>query len=182
MDKIKRSKCKISILKEGNNIVTDPDVMAAIVVDYFSKLLCFAGTSQELIKSSKNTIIPSHIVYADDILLFCTGKLLNILALKKVFQDYSKASGQNINLSKSFFYPGEINSMSKLQEKTLLKILSFSSKTFLPSRLLELISALLDLPTPRRFLGVLPSQDGQNEAVTELSMPFRILLVLVESL
>lgn len=64
----------------------------------------------ELIKSSKNTTIPSHIVYADDILLFCTGKLLNIWALKKVFQDYSKASGQNINLSKSFFYPGEINS------------------------------------------------------------------------
>ncbi|KAI5413783.1 hypothetical protein KIW84_058070 [Lathyrus oleraceus] len=47
MAKIKISKCKISILNEGNNIIIDPDVMDAIVVDYFSKLVYFAGTSQE---------------------------------------------------------------------------------------------------------------------------------------
>lgn len=34
-------------LKEENNSIIDPDDMAAITIGYFSKILCFAGTSQE---------------------------------------------------------------------------------------------------------------------------------------
>lgn len=64
----------------------------------------------DLIKSSKNTFIPSHILYANDILILYTGKSSNIRAFKKVFHEYVIASGQNINLSKSFIFSGAVGS------------------------------------------------------------------------
>lgn len=58
----------------------------------------------DLIKSSRNNLVPSHIFYADDILILCIGKLFNINALKKIFQDYSMVSSQCFNLEKSYIY------------------------------------------------------------------------------
>lgn len=60
----------------------------------------------ELIMSSRNNLVPSHIFYANRIKIYCTGKHTNIQALKQVFQNYSIVSGQTFNLSKYFVYSG----------------------------------------------------------------------------
>lgn len=56
-----------------------------------SKLVSHGGL--DLIRSSTNNFVLSHIFYANDILIFCTGKMSDINALKNIFQEYSMASG-----------------------------------------------------------------------------------------
>ncbi|XP_019423314.1 PREDICTED: uncharacterized protein LOC109332721 [Lupinus angustifolius] len=47
---------------------------------------------------------PSHVLYVDDILIFCKGIKRNLMALKKLIIDYANASGQHISLTKCRFY------------------------------------------------------------------------------
>lgn len=63
----------------------------------------------DLIKSSRNNLVLSHIFYADNILIFYTDMPSNIQSPKKVFHDYSVASGQIFNLAKFFIFYGSIN-------------------------------------------------------------------------
>ncbi|KAF1882437.1 hypothetical protein Lal_00039085 [Lupinus albus] len=67
---------------------------------------------------------PSHVLYADDILIFCKGLKSNLLALKRLIQDYATASGQHMNLAKCKFYTscGNARRIQKLYE-----ILGFSA-------------------------------------------------------
>lgn len=46
-----------------------------------------AADGLKLIKSFNNNFVPSHIFYADDILIFCSGKKSNIVSLQKIFMD-----------------------------------------------------------------------------------------------
>ncbi|KAE9602007.1 putative RNA-directed DNA polymerase [Lupinus albus] len=47
---------------------------------------------------------PTHVLYADDILIFCKGLKVNLLALNSLTQEYAQASGQLVNLVKCKFY------------------------------------------------------------------------------
>jgi len=62
----------------------------------------------DLIKASNHHNIPSHVLYADDIMLFCKGKLSCIKNLQNLFTDYALCSGQIINAHKSTLYSGSI--------------------------------------------------------------------------
>jgi hypothetical protein len=73
-----------------------------------SKLVAQGSLSQ--IKGSRNVMIPSHSLYADDILIFCKGTLSGLRALKNLFQSYASESGQVINNSKSTIFSGSISS------------------------------------------------------------------------
>ncbi|GAU50480.1 hypothetical protein TSUD_409650 [Trifolium subterraneum] len=64
--------------------------------------------SMDLIKGSRNSLVPSHCLYADDIMVFCRGKLSCIQALKSLFIRYANCSGQIINAAKSTIYSGGI--------------------------------------------------------------------------
>ncbi|CAJ2662070.1 unnamed protein product [Trifolium pratense] len=65
--------------------------------------------SLDLIKGSKNSLVPSHCLYADDIMVFCNGKLSCIQALQNLFMRYANCSGQIINAVKSTIYSGGIS-------------------------------------------------------------------------
>lgn len=52
--------------------------------------------------------IPSHILYADDILVFCKGTKRNLEALMSLFNLYGQASSQLFSLGKCKFYAGNI--------------------------------------------------------------------------
>jgi hypothetical protein len=69
-----------------------------------------AQGSLSQIKGSRNVMIPSHSLYADDILIFCKGTLSGLRALKNLFQSYASESGQVINNSKSTIFSGSITS------------------------------------------------------------------------
>ncbi|KAK2411057.1 hypothetical protein QL285_046381 [Trifolium repens] len=63
----------------------------------------------ELIKGARNTFVPSHCLYADDIMVFCSGKISSLNALKNLFVRYANCSGQVINAAKSTIYSGGIS-------------------------------------------------------------------------
>lgn len=47
----------------------------------------------ELSKGPYNIIVPSHILYVDDVLLFCKGKISNIKVLISTFEEYATVLG-----------------------------------------------------------------------------------------
>ncbi|GAU45233.1 hypothetical protein TSUD_138050 [Trifolium subterraneum] len=57
----------------------------------------------------RNVVIPTHVLYADDIMVFCKATNSNIRYLLHIFYSYGKASGQVIYKQKSKFYPGSIS-------------------------------------------------------------------------
>lgn len=58
------------------------------------------------IQASRCNWIPSHIMYADSIMLFFSGKLSNIKILKDIFSNYATPSDQHVNFAKSFICAG----------------------------------------------------------------------------
>lgn len=61
-----------------------------------------------LMSSPRGYSVPSHILYADDILIFCKASKRNLGNLMTFFSRYSQASGQFISIVKSKFYPGSV--------------------------------------------------------------------------
>ncbi|XP_058775611.1 uncharacterized protein LOC131649884 [Vicia villosa] len=68
----------------------------------------------KLIKTSNNLVIPSHVMYADDILIFCKASISNVNSLTSLFTRYYKISDQFVNSSKSSLFPSCISN-SKIQ-------------------------------------------------------------------
>ncbi|PNY03176.1 ribonuclease H [Trifolium pratense] len=68
-----------------------------------------------LSKGSRNVVIPSHCFYADDIMVYCTGRNSNLVALKDLFTSYALASGQVVSAQKSTIYSGGISHSRLLQ-------------------------------------------------------------------
>jgi hypothetical protein len=62
----------------------------------------------DLIKGTRHSKVPSHTFYADDLMVFCKGKIAGLKALKDLFTSYAQQSGQVINTSKSTIYSGSI--------------------------------------------------------------------------
>jgi len=58
--------------------------------------------------SSMKFPIPSHTLYANNILIFCRGTKINLTNLMNLFNDYAQASGQHINLEKCLFFLGDM--------------------------------------------------------------------------
>ncbi|XP_019438892.1 PREDICTED: uncharacterized protein LOC109344584 [Lupinus angustifolius] len=56
------------------------------------------------IKGPRNLCTTSHVLYADDVFIFCRGVKKEILALNSLFHDYAQVSGQCMNLNKCKFY------------------------------------------------------------------------------
>jgi len=73
----------------------------------------------ELIKGTRSVQVPSHALYADDIMIFFKGKLSSIHSLMQLFESYALASGQIINPSKSTVYYGFI-STARIENITAL--------------------------------------------------------------
>jgi hypothetical protein len=75
------------------------------------------------IKGTRSVMVPSHSLYADDVMIYCNGKQSNLIALKKLFTRYALASGQVVNVSKSTIYSGSISNSRLLH---IAQFLGFS--------------------------------------------------------
>jgi hypothetical protein len=80
-------------------------------------MLCTVGTKLskfvqdgklDLTKGTRHINVPSHSFYADDLMVFCKGKLSGLNALKDLFDSYALQSGQSINTAKSTIFSGSI--------------------------------------------------------------------------
>ncbi|KAF1892478.1 hypothetical protein Lal_00010944 [Lupinus albus] len=81
-------------------------LLFSLAEDVFSR-----GISKLVVEGKLNPIsgpsglkTTSHVLYTDDILIFCKGLKSNLLALKSLIHDYAHASGQHVNLAKCKFY------------------------------------------------------------------------------
>ncbi|PNX96059.1 ribonuclease H [Trifolium pratense] len=77
----------------------------------------------KLIKGTRSNHIPSHILYADDVMLFCKGTSANINVLTDFFAKYAQISGQYVNPLKSTIFAG---SMSQSRVNNIAHSLGFS--------------------------------------------------------
>lgn len=80
----------------------------------------------ELIRSSRHHSVPSHTFYADDLMIFCKGKMSGLTALSELFQRYALNSGQIINNSKSTIYS---SSISNVRLNRIVQLLNFNIGT-----------------------------------------------------
>lgn len=67
--------------------------------------------------------IPSHILYADDIMIFCKGTRRNLSTLVSLFDSYGQASGQQLSLGNCKFFVG---AMPNNRIASIANILGFS--------------------------------------------------------
>jgi hypothetical protein len=74
----------------------------------------------------RGIFIPTHVSYADDIVIFCTWMKSNVRELLNIFQKYSEVSGQIINKAKSRFF---IGAMSGTRTNMIANMLGFSVGT-----------------------------------------------------
>lgn len=84
-------------------------ILFCLAEEVLSRLICLHSSKGSLkpISSPKSCSAPTHSLYADDVMLFYRGDKKNLLLVLKILQDYSNASGQFINYSKSRIFFGE---------------------------------------------------------------------------
>lgn len=63
----------------------------------------------KLMKENRGTFLSSNVLYVDDILIFCTGKLSSIHALTNLFTIYSQVFDQILNSIKFSIFSGLIS-------------------------------------------------------------------------
>jgi hypothetical protein len=80
----------------------------------------------KLISGSRNSTIPSHCFYADDIMIYCKGNFDGLQALQHLFTRYADSAGQVISARKSTIYAGGI-SQNRLQN--IVNLLGFEIGT-----------------------------------------------------
>ncbi|KAL6202102.1 hypothetical protein ACLB2K_025813 [Fragaria x ananassa] len=68
-------------------------------------LLVSSGQLQR-ISSPRNTLAPSHVLFADDVIVFCRGNRRNLSRIMRFFNEYGRVSGQVINKGKSQVFIG----------------------------------------------------------------------------
>lgn len=71
---------------------------------------------------SKNGLHVSHILFADDILIFVKATEKNTLAIISILQDFAKLSGLHVNPGKSSFLGGKGSSICKVQHILNFKV------------------------------------------------------------
>lgn len=58
--------------------------------------------------SPRGYVVPTHVMYADDLFIFCKGSKKNLQNLMGVFNRYSEASSQSISKEKSKIFNGSV--------------------------------------------------------------------------
>ncbi|MCH92961.1 RNA-directed DNA polymerase (Reverse transcriptase), partial [Trifolium medium] len=97
--------------------------------------------------------VPSHVLYADDIMIFCKASKKNIKQLLLIFKLYGQASGQLVNKQKSKFYAGAIPNARMLMLSNLLSFTSSSLPfTYLGLPLVNLLAETNGEMDPQLYL------------------------------
>ncbi|WCJ39165.1 DNAse I-like superfamily protein [Euphorbia peplus] len=78
-------------------------LLFGIAEDFLSRLLSHLVDTGRLspMLYSRNSYFPSHLLYADDILVFCAATVVNVRLLNDTFNFYGSISGQHVNWQKS---------------------------------------------------------------------------------
>ncbi|KAK3221918.1 hypothetical protein Dsin_008943 [Dipteronia sinensis] len=97
-------------------------ILFGIAKDFLSKLLSRMVASDQFlpISSQRGFSAPTHLLYADDVLIFCRGTVRNLRRVVHAFRVYGSISGQLVNWTKSSIFfrssvsPAPISSLQSL--------------------------------------------------------------------
>ncbi|KAF1862973.1 hypothetical protein Lal_00018817 [Lupinus albus] len=107
--KIRQASKSLSSLRDGDNILVNQNEIAQHVLNYFMEVYASPNDvrSNHLIQAvipslgnlspivgPKGVRTPSHVLYDDDILIFCKGIKSNLVALNSLIKDYAEASAR----------------------------------------------------------------------------------------
>ncbi|CAL0322191.1 unnamed protein product [Lupinus luteus] len=86
-------------------------ILFCLAEDVFSRGLMKLQEQGKIhpISGPANISTPTHVLYADDILIFCKGVKREIRALNNLISSYASASGQHISQTKCKFYSSSSN-------------------------------------------------------------------------
>ena len=92
-------------VRQGDLLSSSLFDIAKDFLSWYRSALCSTGALDRM-KAGRNVNIPSHLLYANDMLLFCRATCKNAETLKYAFDLYGRLSGQLVNLEKSIIYFG----------------------------------------------------------------------------
>lgn len=97
-------------------------LLFCLAEEVLSRALSASAHRGRLIPMSlcRGYVLPTHVLYADDILIFCTGLKSNVRELLRIFKRYSEVSGQLINNAKSRFFTGAMSGSCTIMIANLL--------------------------------------------------------------
>ncbi|XP_057803408.1 uncharacterized protein LOC131018716 [Salvia miltiorrhiza] len=93
-------------------------ILFGIAEDVLSALFhnCVSSDHLHPMRYNRRQSFPTHLLYVDDILVFCKASVQNAKTLKKILDFYSSISGQQVSLAKSHvFYANKVD--IRLQRK-----------------------------------------------------------------
>ncbi|GAU40165.1 hypothetical protein TSUD_292700 [Trifolium subterraneum] len=103
-----------------------------------------------LISGCRNSNVPSHVLYADDIMLFCKGSTSNIQVLASLFMRYGQASGQFVNPQKSSIFAGSISQskpkkchLQPLADRVKIKLASWKASLLSIAGRVQLVKSVI---------------------------------------
>ncbi|XP_057786281.1 uncharacterized protein LOC131003750 [Salvia miltiorrhiza] len=101
-------------------------ILFALAEDVLSRIFLDAGNRGLIagMRFSRSLSFPSHLLYADDVLLFCQATKRNCIMIDSIIQLYSTVSGQYCNKNKSTLYFGK--GVSPGRRSRLQRILDFN--------------------------------------------------------
>lgn len=125
---------RLSFIVNGNSIgyfsckrgvrLGDPlsPLLFCLAEDVLSRGITHLVSSNLLkpMSSSKGCQTPSHVLYADDVMVLCKGSKRNLSNLLALFAEYAYTSGQCLSIGKCRFYAGGMNSSRVQQLKNML--------------------------------------------------------------
>ncbi|XP_057788467.1 uncharacterized protein LOC131005480 [Salvia miltiorrhiza] len=81
----------------------------SLAEEVLSRLLLHAADNNFIaqMRMSRQLLFPSHLLYADDVLLFCRASKRSCVMINSILQLYASVSGQHCNIAKSTIYFGK---------------------------------------------------------------------------
>ncbi|KAI9157503.1 hypothetical protein LWI28_023591 [Acer negundo] len=106
-------------------------LLFGIAEDFLSRLLTrLVGSSQILpISSPRVFLAPTHLLYADDVLIFCRGTQKNLKHIMGAFRDYGDISGQLVNWVPLFWGKPRKAVLRPIGDKILSKFAKWKGKS-----------------------------------------------------
>lgn len=107
-------------LRQGDPI---SPYLFAIAMEYLSRLLHNQSNAKSFHYHPRSKRVNvTHLLFADDLLLFCKADIDSVQCLMRTFNRFSKASGLEANISKSNVYVSGINMQIKEQITNYLRM------------------------------------------------------------
>ncbi|CAL0324296.1 unnamed protein product [Lupinus luteus] len=107
-------------------------ILFCLAEDVFSRGLMKLHEQGKIhhISGPRNISTPTHVLYADDILIFCKGVKRDIRALNNLISSYANASGQHISQAKCKFYSSSSNHREVYDLIYLVKVYSLVTYSY----------------------------------------------------